>query len=236
MDNLTRITEWLLAIFFPKRCAGCGRVIRYDEDWCENCHATLPLILPPICPQCGASKDRCRCGGRRHHYDRICAPLYYRDQARMAIVRYKRDALRPISKPLAALMAPVIRRECGEAMPDMVTFIPSYRNDVHERGFNPSRVLAEQIAAELGIPCRQLLHKLFRTKAQKELPAVFRTGNVFGAFDVVEGEALLGKHILLIDDVRTTGATLNECAKMLKISGAATVTVAVAAITGVEDI
>lgn len=232
---MSRFTDWLISRLLPQRCAGCAEVIDYRLQWCDTCLHELPIVEPPICLYCGKSKAVCMCEKQRHAYDRCCAPFYNEGVAKRAVERYKFDGLKPISKALAPYVAVVVRREYGEEMPQLITFVPLYASDARVRDFNPGEVLARETAALLGIPCVPLLVKLYPTKPQKELSALHRSGNLLGAFDVQTDVDLSNKSILLIDDVLTTGATLDECAKMLKIFGAKTVFAATAVLTTVEE-
>ena len=118
----------------------------------------------------------------------------------------------------AAEMAEVVRREYGGLPFDCVTAVPLHKRELLDRGFNQAEKLGQALARRMGIPYATVLTKITATAPQKELSAVERSGNLLGVFDVCGDVA--GKTILLVDDVITTGATLDECAKMLKIFGA----------------
>lgn len=178
------------------------------------------MIRPPICTYCGGEKQQCRCGRKRHHYDRIASPFYCEKAVRNGILRLKRYADSLLIGFLADQMETVVRREYGKTLPDVISFVPVTDRDRFERGYNQSEELAKALGTRLGIPVEPLLVKLYDTKPQKTLSALFRSGNVFGVYDVCSERSLVGKTVLLTDDVLTTGCTLNECAKMLKIYGA----------------
>lgn len=228
---MKKFLDWLIALFFPQRCAGCAEIIDYHLQWCDDCLHDLPIIQPPICPFCGQSKVVCMCEKQRHAYDGCCAPLYNEGVAKKAIDRYKFDHLKPIAAALAPYVAAVVRREYGDQMPDVITFVPLHKSDARIRDFNTGETVARETAKLLGIPCKPLLVKRYKTDPQKNLSAMRRVGNLLGVFDVVTDFPLKGKCVLIIDDVLTTGATLDECAKMLKIFGAKTVFAAAAVLT-----
>ncbi|HOJ35800.1 MAG TPA: phosphoribosyltransferase family protein, partial [Clostridiales bacterium] len=114
---------------------------------------------------------------------------------------------------------------------DCVCFVPESEDVLKERGYNQSRLLAESVSRHLNVPCGELLKKLYTTKPQRTLSAAERQGNVLGVFETNPEEITAGKKILLIDDIKTTGATLDECAKSLLIAGADRVFCAVAAVS-----
>jgi ComF family protein len=102
----------------------------------------------------------------------------------------------------------------------MITSVPLRNGRLVERGFNQSRVLACEISKEFGIPFSEILSKSKNTRHQNELSREERLVNLEGSFKANPGNALRGAKVLLIDDVMTTGATLNECSKVLLHSGA----------------
>ena len=224
------IGRHLLAILFPERCAACGEVIPYAQEFCTECRTRLPCIVPPVCPLCGRSEEACTCGRHRRHFDGCAAPFWYEEPIRAGILRFKTEGASYAAASLAAAMATVVRREYAGDPPVCVVPVPLSAHTRRERGFNQSERLAVALARELEIPMRPLLVKLVDTRPQKELPAWQRSGNLAGAFDRTPGERIPTGPILLVDDVSTTGSTLDECAKMLKIYGAERVLAVVAAL------
>ena len=210
----------LLAIFFPERCAACGEVIRPGEGVCPDCRDGLPRIGVPICPFCGREAAFCHCGKRRRHFERVVAPLYYDGVAERGMLRMKASGDRVAAAFFAGEMAETVRQYYADIPFDGVVFVPSGRAAMRERGYNPGRLVAEELARDLGLPVRPLLKKVVENRQQKTLSASERSGNVLGVFDLVDEDAAVGKIFLLADDIVTTGSTLDECAKMLKIYGA----------------
>ena len=220
---------WLAAVFFPERCAACGEVVPYRQGFCGRCRESLPRIVPPVCPLCGREKAACDCRGRRRHYERCVMPFWYEGAVKPGIRQLKETGCRYTMAAYAGEIAAVIRREYGEEPFDLVTAAPLHPRTRQERGFDQAQRLGRAVAEELGVPYADTLCKLYETKPQKELPARERSGNLLGVFDVREGSPVQGARILLVDDVVTTGATLDECAKMLKLFGAREVYAAAAA-------
>ncbi len=230
---MSSLKEKLLTILFPNHCFLCRAVLPMHQRLCGDCLPRAPYILPPVCPQCGRSEDVCICGGHTHAFERCVSPFYHEDMVRDSILRLKQEYDTAVAEGFAAEMAEVIRREYGGIAFDLVTSVPLHKKDLHARGFDQAQGLAVALARRLGLPYAAVLTKLIQTQPQKELTAIRRRGNLLGVFDVTA--EVEGRTILLVDDVITTGSTLEECAKMLKIFGAAEVYAVTAAATGLKN-
>ena len=215
--------RYALAVFFPERCAYCGKVIPPCREGCASCVQQLPHILPPICVYCGRSDSECTCHQHRMHFERCVTPFTYSGVAKKGILRLKEQGKDYVADTFADEMVKIIRREYGELSFDYCIPVPVSKNTLKQRGYNQSLLLAKEIAARLSIPLRETLIKIYETTPQKELSALARSGNVLGVFDVDGKTDLTDTAVLLVDDILTTGATLDECAKTLKIYGAKTV-------------
>lgn len=235
MTRGQRLKRGLLSILFPERCACCGRVVPPLTGCCAACRQELSLVLPPVCGNCGASREDCTCRQRRRHFDACVVPFYYEGPVKRGILRLKEQDDPQIAEFFAAYMAQVVRREYGSLRFDWIIPVPLTRARRKERGFNQSERLARALSRELTVPVSTALCKVAETRPQKELPALERSGNLLGAFEV-EGADLTGARILLTDDLITTGSTLDECAKMLKLYGASEVCVVTAARTRFKKI
>lgn len=223
MKRMKRFWERVVCVFFPDRCIFCNAVIEPLTLCCDDCRKEIHTVRPPLCPFCGCSKADCTCKQHRHPYEKVMAPFYYSGAAGSGIRRLKRWDDPKAIRFFAAQMAAVVRRECSPFPFDGVCYVPMTKADQRKREYNQSRLLAAELAGELGLPLYSLLVKRYETKPQKTLKKAERSGNVLGAFDVI-GE-IPGPHLLLVDDLVTTGSTVGECAKMLKLAGAETVTV-----------
>ena len=217
----------LLSILFPERCACCGRVIPPSAGCCPSCLEKLPVIEPPLCPFCGAGTEDCTCGRHRRHFDRCASPFYYEDPVKEGILLFKEYGSAESAAFFAERMAEVFLREWGSPYLDGIVPVPMRKEEIRKRGHNQSRLLAKALSGYLNAPVIDVLVKIAAIRPQKELTALERGGNVLGAYDVredaLQNRALEGARLLLVDDVITTGATLDECAKVLKIAGAAEV-------------
>lgn len=176
----------------------------------------------PVCNRCGRSKSECVCRGHRRQYDRCVVALRYEDGAKRAVLALKKfdDAI--MIESMATEMVNALRRHADAASFDMVTFVPMHKTEERKREYNQSKLLAKEIASQIGVPFVVALAKVYDTRSQKSLRQFERSGNLLGAFDCIAD--VYDRSVLLVDDVITTGATLHECAKMLKISQARSVT------------
>jgi len=213
--------ERAVYFFFPRRCGLCGAVITSERELCSTCAESLPRILPPCCGYCGASRQDCSCEKHVPFYHTLCAPFYYEGAAREGIAQLKfRDKPRR-AEYLGRQMAETLRREFSALPFDLVCCVPLSHARLRERRYNQSALLAKQLAKALALPLdAQLLQKPMDIPSQRSFSQDRRRANVLGTVSVRSSESITGKHILICDDVVTTGATLNECAKMLLLHGA----------------
>ena len=231
-----RLKDRILAVFFPERCAFCGEVIRPGTALCPDCRAEerIRRILPPVCPFCGRETANCFCGRHKRLFERCVSAYAYRGAVRQGILRLKRKGKRDSARFFAARLAEDIRREYGQTHFDGIVPVPLSSGALKKRGYNPSLWLAQELSERLHVPVTDGLVKLYETRPQKELCARERSGNLLGVFDWRGSVSAEGKRFLLVDDVVTTGSTLEECAKMLKLYGAVQVLAAAAASTCLE--
>ncbi len=217
------IIENIFCLFYPNRCKFCGELTESYVDVCDSCKATLPWIYGDICKYCGALKADCICkSAKSNFYDGVVAPLYYVDSVKECIHNYKFRDERLNYKCLADLMTETCKERYNGIDFDYVTYIPMRKRSTKKRGYNQSRLLAKRVAKNLNVPLYDdLLVKLYDTKVQRGCSKLERKGNLIGVFDVNEKYNVENKTVLIIDDVKTSGATLSECGKMLYLFGAA---------------
>lgn len=229
---MSNLLDAIANAFFPHHCFLCDELLPREQLVCAECRDNAPYILPPICDRCGRGVDVCICGGHTHAYDRCVSPFYHDGIVQDSILQLKSRFDVDVADGFAAEMAEMVRREYGGIAFDTITSVPLHKKDLHQRGFDQAAGIAKALARRMGVPYSPLLTKLTHTQPQKELSAVHRKGNLLGVFDVIA--PVEGSIVLLVDDVITTGSTLDECAKMLKIFGAEEVYAVTAAAAGLK--
>mgnify|MGYP003303166643 CR=1 FL=1 len=229
------LSEFLPGLLFTSRCRFCNRLIRQGEKLCDECAAHIPLIEGERCGYCGAGKDRCDCKKKKNGYDGITSPFYYEDAVRSCISRFKFNGKMFLAEILTDYMAQQVKKDFDGIDFDFICFVPFTPVQSFLRSYNQSEILAEKLAEKLNIPFKAALVKLFETSAQHEMLSGNRKGNVFGVYDVKNRTDVRDKTILLVDDVKTTGSTLDECAWILKIRGAKSVYCVTAALAGLRS-
>ena len=188
---------------------------------CEDCLLDIPFIKPPVCHLCGAPVELCGCRGRGNGVAGSTGVLLYRGLGKTAARRLKFRGGKEEMGLFAEYLAAAVRRDFPGHSFSAITFVPMYRSDRRRRGYNQSELLARALGKALSLPVEELLSKHRRTPHQRDLSAEERRKNLIGAFS--PAVAHVTGDVLLVDDIRTTGATLAECAKVLRQMGAARV-------------
>ncbi len=213
----------LLDFILPPRCGGCRRV----GSWlCAGCRRRIRRLEDPICRRCGVElsspRDSCACRARLKSLSRLRSAVAYEGPVEHAVHRFKYQGWRRLAAPLAGLLAESLAVE-GVAASWLVA-VPLHQSRHRERGFNQAELLACELRRDCALtsPSGALLR--FRpTPPQVGHDRRWRLQNVSGAFEW-RGQALGGRPILVVDDVATTGATLDACASALRAAGSGPVT------------
>lgn len=218
--------------FAQQDCVLCG-VGSGTDLLCAGCRPELPRAPAPACPVCAGpvfaeAGDHAVCGACLTHppaYDRAFAALSYGFPTDELIQALKYRSQLPLARLFAELLCQAVNTS---PRPDRVIPLPLHPARARERGFNQAAEIAKPLAKTLGIALDTAsLARARNTPAQAALPLEQRHGNVKGAFACAESVA--GMHVAVVDDVMTSGATLNEAAKALKQAGAAEVSLWVVA-------
>ena len=204
------VLEWLLDLLYPPRCMICHRLLEPGKkEICAACDDTLPEYD-------GADPKVRFC-------ERCVVTFYYEGTFRASFLRYKFSGLRQYAGRYGKWMAVTIRDKLAGQY-DLITYAPVSRKRRKERGYDQSELLCRAIAQELGMAPVRTLEKQTDIPAQSTLHEYASTvANVSGVYAPVEPEQFMGKRVLLIDDIVTTGATLSECCRVLLTAGAKSV-------------
>jgi ComF family protein len=223
LPQLTKLKGIALDLLFPRWCVGCGR----EGDFiCPECLKSLPRITPPLCPRCGRPQLNAVvcpvCVGWQASIDGIRAPFRFDGAIRQAIHELKYNNLRAIAPLLGRWLADYLNTN---PLPvEVLVPVPLHRKRLRERGYNQSRLLALELSRLSGLPLVDdcLVRELHTTPQARTNNVEERRRNVAEAF-ACRDRRLKDKKLLLIDDVATSGATLDACASALKESGASSV-------------
>ena len=232
-----RILDSVVDLFLPRRCVQCGA----GGAWlCPACAADLVVLDERGCPRCacpGAAPGACpECRGRDMAFQQAAAAFAYAGPARRLVGACKFRALRSIATSMADLATPrfgafieglpaASASSASFAMPAspaLVTCVPPHRGHQLGRGFNQAELLARKLARAAGLPFARLLARERETGAQHDLGRAGRVANARDAFMVLPGVLQASeqpKRVVIVDDVYTTGETLNSCATALAGAG-----------------
>lgn len=234
---------WQIAdLLFPSRCALCGVADHAASDgsnaYCPSC---IELLTPKVinrCHRCAAeigpfatsNKGCVHCRSRKLRFKNVVCLGMYEGSLRKALLAAKWSFSAVQMKSLGVLLWRGRSHELTEKTYDRIVPIPQHWRQRIIRNFNPALVIGNELAARLNIGCDvHLLRRTAQTRPQKRVSANQRFSNQSGALAVTSSQAIRGQHILIVDDVLTTGATCSEAAKVLRAAGAKSCSVAVLA-------
>lgn len=211
----------------PGCCVSCNRYSYCESDICQSCESEL-FFNDCYCQRCALplpySTDLCNnCVEQPPAFDSVVCPVQYKGAAIDLIHRFKFlnqfASGRVLTQMLTDRVAPL-------AKPDVLLPVPTYWLKRLTRGGNPTEIIAHQLADSMGLPVRyDVLARVGAGTAQKRLNRSQRVAMLEGLYEVAKPEYVAGKHVVLVDDVVTTGATVNNLATQLKQAGAAVVDV-----------
>jgi len=208
-----KVLDWLLDLLFPPRCAFCGRLLEKEET-------------TGICTICTQQIGLARKNTKGIDLlDRVIWAVDYEDLVREALHDYKFNSQRDKAAAFANLMTGVVWG-WEDAEFDLLTYVPTNKSNLRKRGFHHTALLAEEMGKRMELPVVETMCKLRRTKAMFGLEPAARRANILGAIGLsCDPDLVCGKRILLVEDIITTGATVSECARILKEAGASEVSV-----------
>ncbi|MEN7972768.1 MAG: ComF family protein [Verrucomicrobiota bacterium] len=225
--------KWLLDLLYPRRCLGCG--VSSPETFqyiCWDCWSDAARVEAPFCDLCGdpvaGAVDHgfiCySCSAEKPSFDAARSACRYDGVVGEALRQLKYEKALWVAPDMAELLHNCLDAEYSEYSFDLIVPVPLHHVRRRERGYNQSATLAHELGRRM--ECQVLpgaLKRIRPTATQTNLTAKERLSNVVGAFEYKKESWLNDRRILLVDDVMTTGATVNVCAKTLKRGGATSV-------------
>jgi ComF family protein len=245
---LAEAGDAVISVLFPADCRLCESLLTHAGrvPICNECLASFAAIQGRICEICGAGPetpfatrvpqpgpsedhetDRPLCSAcrtRKYAFDRARSYALYEAKVVRAILTLKFERMDPLGAWFAARLAEVVRREQGAMAADLVVPVPLHPQRQRERGYNQADLIARPLAKLLGLPYRAVLLMRMKPRPEKQVLSVEeRWQSVRGAFATRPGSRVDNQRVLLVDDVMTTGATLDACARALREAGATAV-------------
>lgn len=218
-------TERIISLFYPRRCPVCDEVVPKPGMYiCPECKEKLQVIKPPYCQKCGKpladfKEEYCMDCKKGTHWFTKGAALYRYPVIRQSIYRIKYEGRREYLD----FYADEIVRRFGSMIrmwePDGIIAVPLHKNRLYKRGYNQAEILAKQIGRKMKIPFyKKLVKRCKDTIAQKGLDILERQNNLKKAF-IIEQNVVKLNTIIIVDDIYTTGSTMDAMAQVLKASG-----------------
>jgi ComF family protein len=233
-DSLRLLGNAILDAFYPPHCAQCRGDTASGVHLCASCAGQASRIETPFCRQCSQPFDGAitgefichQCRDRRLHFECAVARFRSRGVVREFLHRFKYDRHFYLRYPLADWLMEAVKDERISAQPfDAFVPVPLHSVRLREREFNQAEVLARLVARRTGKPVLHALKRVRYTTTQTRLDRDERMENLRNAFRVRHASAVQSRHLILVDDVFTTGSTVDECARVLRQAGAASVRV-----------
>lgn len=231
---MKKLLHHIINAVFPKRCYSCKTIISHASSLCPKCFKDLSHITKPYCNICGApfefededfqtGKNRTcgKCIKTPPHFDKAKAVYIYNDMSKNLILPFKHGDKTQIAHFLAKQLDSTGKTSFKNA--DLIIPVPLHKDRFKKRKYNQAGILASNLSKISKIPVNHfILERIKATKSQGHLTTKQRLKNITGAFKVNPKlkHLIKDKNIILIDDVITTSSTINECAKVLKKSGA----------------
>lgn len=221
-----KIVDQVLDMIYPRRCPVCDdAVTRPGLYICEECMDAFEPVREPYCMKCGSplnDEGKITCGDcmkREHEFVSGRAAFVYDDVLKESVYRYKYGGRAEYADFYADAMISRLENYIRSCKADAVIPIPLHPSRQRKRGYNQAELLADRISVRLGIPVRKdILKRSAKTRVQKSLRAGQRQINLKNAFKIDSDDVKL-KNILLVDDIYTTGSTMDAAARCLKEAG-----------------
>jgi ComF family protein len=220
----------IINLLYPAVCQVCFKKTDVPSQFiCKECFKKIKKRLPPFCIKCGkqlngdpASLNTCPdCKKDMIYFDRAWSACCYEGILKELVHKFKYKKITCLTKEFTSLVTDFMQRYNAGIDAELIMSIPMHPKRLFKRELNHSDILAKDIARRLGVPySNTTLKKIKDTKLQSELKRQERIKNLSKTFSVTNKSMICNKHVLLVDDLFTTGSTANECAKELKEAGA----------------
>lgn len=219
-----KITKVLLQLLFPLRCPVCDDIVTpFGEKICTRCLGKLKLLTPPWCMQCGKKLLReqeycsdCRKAGHRYIRGRA---LYEYAGVAPAVYRFKYGGRQEYADFFGEELVKYLGHFIESVQPDALIPVPLYKSRERDRGYNQAMLLAKSVGRRMGIPvCNHVLYRVKNTAPLKKQNPKERQNNLKKAFNVRQNDVKL-KRVIVIDDIYTTGSTIDEISTELMAHG-----------------
>jgi len=223
---LNGLLDWL----YPPICVGCRMIIALNltqpryMGMCAMCQSLFAPIEGPTCKNCGVPTERevnrcVSCFGKTFHFTQNRATFAYAEIVRDLLLELKFNQDKQIAHSLGKVWA-----ICAPKIEDCILVpLPLHRKKQRERGFNQAEILARYLGERFNIPVENVVERVIDTPPQSGLHPRQRMENIEGAFAIAKNADVQGNKYIVIDDIYTTGASLNECARVLMVAGAVSV-------------
>ena len=220
MRLLNRLIEGLLKLLFPERCLNCHKItpLKY---FCKNCRDVAAYINVKTCYDCGLPNKYCACKWNFYYFDEIISCFEADEATKRSFYSFKFGGERWSGSFFSAEMAKRVKIHPLYWDIDVITSVPCHSSTLRERGYDQVKVLAKDISKKLKIKYSPLLCQPKKSPKQHESENIAdRFLNVSGKYRIRKNADVKDKIVLLVDDIKTTGATLSQCARELKLAGA----------------
>jgi len=210
----------IIGLLYPNKCISCGEIIAEGKYLCENCKKDVEEIPhKDRCPKCGLVKPKCDCRQHEYYFEGAVCWSYNAGTGRKIVYRYKFSGKPHYAKYISSQMVRKLKEEMPDTKFHIVTNVPTTFKNKRKRGFDQAYLLAKEVAKQLRLPItKNVIGVKPFSKTQHKVERTDRFDNADSKY-FVKGE-IKGRRVLLVDDIKTTGATLSACAKQLLLSGA----------------